>query len=105
MRNVILLVGIISFVLAPSLSSSVYCYLPLQPFQAIKLRKQPIGFMHVFTILQVSLLLHNDGFNFFNIVDRPNSVYLHLKGLVHFWFIPIIYLLYQERYSFVNYLL
>jgi hypothetical protein len=47
-----------------SLSSIVSCYLLLQPFQAIKLRKQPSGFMDIFALLQESLILQNDGINF-----------------------------------------
>ena len=92
----VVLAGIISFVLAPhTLSSRVYCYLPLQPFQAVKLRKQSIGFMDIFSILQESLLFQNDGFNVFNIVfDRPNGVYLQLEGAVHFWLISMINLLF-----------
>jgi hypothetical protein len=39
----------------------------------------------LFTILQQSLLLANDCFNFFNIiVYRPNSIYLKLKVLFTF---------------------
>ena len=70
---------------ASSLPSRVSCYLPLQPFQAIKLHKQSIGFMHIFTLLQESLLLQNDGFNIFNIiiVHWPNSAYLYLQRFVH----------------------
>jgi hypothetical protein len=71
-------------------------HLSLQPFQAVKLRKQPIRLVHVLTILQLILLLCNDGFDFFNIIvgSRPNGIYLQLKGTVYFWFVLLINLLF-----------
>jgi hypothetical protein len=36
------------------------------------------------------LLLRNDGFNFFNIVGRPDSVYLQLEGVVHFRLVLVV---------------
>jgi hypothetical protein len=43
--------------------------------------------MSFFAILQLSLLLQNKGFNFFNVVNRPNDIYLQRKCAVHFWFV------------------
>jgi hypothetical protein len=34
--------------------------------------------------------LQNDGFNFFNIVGRPDSVYLQLEGVVHFRLVLVV---------------
>jgi hypothetical protein len=68
-------------------------HLPLQPFQAVKLRKQPIEFVDVFTIFQ-QLLFRNYEFNLFNIIYRPYGIYLKLKRAVDFCFIISVYLLF-----------
>lgn len=71
-----------------SLLSRVSCHLSLQPFQAIKFSKEPLGFIYVFTILQLLLVLHNYGFNLFQVVcSISDSVYLYLKGFIHLWLV------------------
>lgn len=71
-----------------SLLSRVSCHLSLQPFQAIKLSKELPGFICVFTILQLLLVLHHYGFNLFQVVcSISDSVYLYLKGFIYFWLV------------------
>lgn len=61
----------------------VSCYLTLQPFQPLRLGKQPLRLMSIFAILQERFLLHNFGFNLFQIVSsRPNSVYICIRNVL-----------------------
>lgn len=78
----------------------------MQPFQAIKLFKEPLGFICVFTILRLLLVLHHYGFNLFQVVcSISDSVCLYLKSFIHFRLVNWVDLLPQERYSFISYML